>query len=110
MVAKKKKNFGQAKFANEGLEGFVDLTNLTVSQSVEERETEMSGLVAGFAIRMRKRAANAQEGTTPSLKVPGDKHPRASISEDKVQDNPVVIAVDSLVQVLEASSAIGGAA
>ena len=53
-MEKKKRNSGQAKFANEGLKGFVDLMNLTVSQSVEEKETEMSGLVVGFAIQMRK--------------------------------------------------------
>ena len=39
--------------------------DLTVSESVEEREAEMSSLNVGFAARMRKRAANAQEKTTP---------------------------------------------
>ena len=59
--------------------------NLTISQSIEEREAEMSGLVAGFAIRIRKQAADAQEGTTPGLKVFGDKRPRSSRFEVEVQ-------------------------
>ena len=54
-----KKNSRQAKATDEGLEGFVDWTNPAVSQSIEEREVEMFGLVAVFAIQMRKRAANA---------------------------------------------------
>ena len=37
----------------------MDWTNPAVSESVEERETEMSSLVAGFAMRMHKRADNA---------------------------------------------------
>ena len=84
MVTKNKKS-GQAKVASEGLEGFMDWTNSAVSQSTEEREAEMSGLVVGFAIRMRKRAANAQEGTTPDLKVSSNKRYRPSRSDDEVQ-------------------------
>ena len=47
------------KAAGEGLEGFVDWTNLEVSQSIEEREAKMSGLIAGFAIRLHKLVSNA---------------------------------------------------
>ena len=38
----------------------------------------MSRLIASFAIRMRNRAAKAKEGTTPVLKVMGDKRSRPS--------------------------------
>ena len=69
----------------------------------------MSGLVVGFAIQIRKRAANAQEGTTPSLKVRGKKCSRLSKSNEEVQADPAVIDVDSLERVLEAPSAVGSA-
>ena len=59
-MKKKKKKSGQAKAADEGLEGFVDWMNLVVIQSAEEREAKMFGLVLRFAMRMRRRAANAQ--------------------------------------------------
>ena len=52
-MTKKKKKSGQAKAIGEGLEGFVEWTNLVVSQLAEEREAEMSDLVVEFAIRMR---------------------------------------------------------
>ena len=51
VVTKKKNKFEQAQAASEGLEEFVDWTNSTVSQSAEEREAEMSSLVARFSIR-----------------------------------------------------------
>ena len=102
VVTKKKKKSGQEKAASEGLEGFVDWTNSIVSQSVEEREAEMSSLVARFAIQMRKLVVDAQEGTTPDLKLPGDKHFRPSRSDEEVQADPTVIVVDSPERVLEA--------
>ena len=46
---KKKKKTGQSKVAGAGLDGFMDLTNLGVSESAEEEEAEMSYLVSGFA-------------------------------------------------------------
>ena len=95
-VTKKKKKSRQAKASGEGLEGFVDWTNLEVSQSAEEREAEMSSLIVGFAIRIRKRAANAREGTTPGLEVQGHKRSRPSRSDEEVQADPAVIAMDSL--------------
>ena len=52
-----------------GLEGFLDSTDPTVSESVEENEAEMSSLAAGFAAQMRKRASNAQDETTLALRV-----------------------------------------
>ena len=42
------------KAVNVGLEGFVDWTNLGVSELAEEEEAEMSGLVSSFVARMRK--------------------------------------------------------
>ena len=86
-MTKKKNKSEQTKAAGEGLKGFVDWTNPAVSQSTEEREAEMSGLVVGFAIRMRKRVVKAQKGTTPDLKVPGNKRPRLSRSKEEVQAN-----------------------
>ena len=67
---KKKRKSEQVKTASEGLEGFVGWTNPTVGELSEEKEAEMSGLVAGFAMRMSKRAAaNTQEEAIPSLEV-----------------------------------------
>ena len=58
-MTKKNKKSRQVKAASEGFEGFVDWTNLAVIQSAEKREAKMFGLIARFAIWMRKRAANA---------------------------------------------------
>ena len=44
----------------------------------------MFGLLAGFAMRMCKRDANAQEETTPSLEVPSDKCSKLSRIDEKV--------------------------
>ena len=44
----------------------MDYTNPTISKSTEEIEAEMFSLVVGFAMRMPKRAANAQGVTTLS--------------------------------------------
>ena len=54
MNKKKKKKTRQAKAAGARLEGFVDWTNSGVSESSEEEEAEMFGLIFGFAMRMRK--------------------------------------------------------
>ena len=53
-----KKKSGEVKVASDGLEG-VDWTNPVVSQSIEEKEAKMSGLITRFAMRMPKRVANA---------------------------------------------------
>ena len=55
----KKKKTRQAKATGAGLERFVDWTNLGVSESAEEEEAMMSGLVYGFTERMRKREGSA---------------------------------------------------
>ena len=70
----------------------------------------MSSLITGFAMRMRKRAANTQERTTSGLEVPGDKRSKLSRFDEEVQVDLAVIAVDSPERVLEASSAVEGAA
>ena len=62
----------------------MDWINSVVSQLTEEKKAEMSGLVAGFATRMCKRAANAQKGTTPGLEVPSCKRSRASRFDEEV--------------------------
>ena len=62
----------------------MDWTNQTISQSVKEREAEMSRLVVGFTMRMRKRAANAQGKTTPGLKVSDGKHFKPSRLDEEV--------------------------
>ena len=95
-VTKKKKKSRQVKAVGEGLEGFVDWTNLEVSQSTEEREAEMSSLIVGFSIRIRKIAANAREGTTLDLEVQGHKRSRPSRSDEEVQVDPAMIAMDTL--------------
>ena len=88
------KKSGQVKAFGKGLEGFVDWMNPKVSQSTEEREAKMFGLIARFAIRMRKQAVDAQEGTTPDLKVLSSKRSRPSRFDEEVQANPAVITVD----------------
>ena len=70
----------------------------------------MSGLVTRFEMRMPKRAANAQEGTTPGLKVLGGKRSKLSRFNVEVQADPMVITVDSLERVLEAHFVIRGTA
>ena len=61
---KKKKKVGQATAVGTGFEGFVDWTNPGVSESVEEEEAEMSGLVSSFSARIRKQVASTQGETT----------------------------------------------
>ena len=51
----------------------MDWTNPGVSESDEEEKAEMSGLVFGFATRMRKQAASTQGLTAPNIEVPGEK-------------------------------------
>ena len=70
----------------------------------------MSKLVVGFAMRKCKRAANTQKKTTPGLEVLGGKSSKPSGFDEKVQADLVVIIVDLLKQVLEAPSAVRGAA
>ena len=53
-MKKKKKKVGQVKATSEGLEGFVDWTDPTVSKSAEEIEAKMSSFTVGFAARMHK--------------------------------------------------------
>ena len=58
---------------------------------------------------MCKRATNAQEETTPDLEVLGNKCSRPSKSDEEFQAAPVMIVVDLMEQVIEASSIFGGA-
>ena len=88
----------------------MDWTNLAVNESIEKREAKMSGLVAGFVMRMRKRAINTQGETTPGLEVPDDKRFKPYKLDKEFRTVPKVITVDSPKRVLEALSAVGGAA
>ena len=81
-----------------------------VRELAEEREAEMFGLVVRFAMWVCKRAAHAQEETTPGLKFSSGKCSRLSRLDEEVQVDPVVITVDSLEGVLEAPSAVEGVA
>ena len=58
MVKKKKKKVERVKDSSEGLEGFVDWTDLKVSESAEEREAEISILVVGFGEAPSEAAAD----------------------------------------------------
>ena len=88
----------------------MDCMNPTVSQSSEEREVEMFSLVVGFAMRMRKQVANAHKGTMPGPEVPVDKRFRLSRSDEEVQVDLVLIAVDLPERVLKALFVVGGVA
>ena len=103
-ASKKKMNkkTGQAKAASARLEGFVDWTNPRVNESAKEEEAEMSGLVSGFSVRMRKRATSAQGETTLGTEVLGRKCPKLSGSDEKAQKSPVIINVDSPDQAFDA--------
>ena len=68
---KKKKKTEHAKAVGVGMEGFMDWMNPRVSESAEEEEAEMSGLVSGFIARKCKRAASAQGETAPGFEVLG---------------------------------------
>ena len=70
----------------------------------------MSSLITGFVMRMRKRATNAQEETTPSLEVLGGKCFKPSRFDEEVKADPTVITVDLSKRVLEAPSTVKGAA
>ena len=54
----------------------MDWTNPRVSESTEEEEAKMSGLVSDFAVRMCKRAASAQGLIAPDTEVPSGKRPK----------------------------------
>ena len=88
-MAKKKKNkTGHIKVVSAGLKGFVDWTDLTVSESTEEREAEMSSY-------QLKRAASTQGETTPSSEGPDGKCLKPASPVEEVQINPTMISVDS---------------
>ena len=79
------------------------------SDPVEEREEDMSSLVVGFVIRMRKRATSAQGETTPGFEVSGEKRPKWSGLDEEVQKSSTVVTVDSPEQASGALLALKGA-
>ena len=72
----------------------MDWKNPEVNESTEERETEMSGLVTGFSMRMREQVANAQGETFSILEVLDKKRSKRSGLDKKVQADQAVITVD----------------
>ena len=108
MAKRKKKKVIRVKASGKGLEGFVDWTDPTVSESAKEREVEMSSLAAGFAAWLCKRAANAQGEVTPGSKGPNGKSSRLSDPEKETQKSPAVIAVDSSERAPDGVLALGG--
>ena len=103
----------------EGLEGFVDWTNPGISESAEEEEAEMSGLVSSFAVMMCKRVASAQGETALGAKTSGDKRLKLTDLDEKAQKmtgldeeaqrSPSVINVDSLDIAFDAQPDLKGA-
>ena len=80
-VEKKKENrtrARQTKAPGTGLEEFVDWKGIISSELAEEEE--MSNLVAGFTIRMRKWTAGSEGETTPSF---GGKRSRWSSPDEE---------------------------
>ena len=55
----------------------------------------MSSLVAGFVVRIHKRAVSAQRDTTPGSIVPDSKLVKQSGSNEEVQKSPTVVTLDS---------------
>ena len=74
----------------------MDWTNPGVSESAEEEEAKMFGLVSDFAARMRKRVASAQGVTAPDVEVLGRKGPKLTGLDEEAQKSPTVINMDSL--------------
>ena len=73
----------------------MDLVDQISSESVKEREGDMSSLAPGFSPRMRKRARSTQGETTHGLEVSGDKRPKRSSPDEEAQKSMTVITVDS---------------
>ena len=69
----------------------------------------MSGLIFGFAVRMRKRAVSAQGETTLGAEAYGEKRPRLTCLDEKAQKSLAVINVDSQDRAFDAQSASEGA-
>ena len=76
--------------------------------AAEEKEAEMFGLIAGFAVRMRKRATSAQGKATPSSEGPDGKRYKQSGPAEEVQVNLVVISMDSPERAPSALSTLKG--
>ena len=108
MSAKKKKEnrtrAWQTKAVGPGLEDFVDWMSIIASEPAEEEE--MSSLVVGFSVRMRKRATGSKGETTPRS---GGKRSRQSFLDDEVQTDWAIISMDSPGQAPNDQSALEGA-
>ena len=107
---KKANKVGHIKAADTGLEGFVDWVDPISSEQVEERKGDMSSLVVGFFVRMRKWAVSAQGKTTPDSEVSGGKCPKLSGLDEEAQKSLAVITVDSPKQAFDSLPVLEGAA
>ena len=87
----------------------MDWTNPRVSESVEEEEAVMSGLVSGFVERMRKRGASAQGEIALGYELPCGKHSKLSDPDEEAQKSSTVINVDSIDRAFDAQSTLEGA-
>ena len=84
----------------------MDWTNPRISESAEEEEAKMFGLVSSFSTKMRKRAARAQGETNLNTEASGGKRPQLIGLDEEAQKSLTVINVDSLERAFNAQSAL----
>ena len=108
--AAKKKKKGKIIAPGAGLKGFVDWADSKASDPTEEKEDDMSSLVARFVAGMCKRAASAHGETTPGSKVSGGKRPKQFGPDEEAHKSSVVIALNSPERASDALLALEGAA
>ena len=93
LAKKKKENRTRTQKTKEvgaGLEDIVDRTGIISSEPTKEEE--MSSLVTGFAVQMRKRATGSKGETTPRS---GGIRSRRSSSNEEVKKDWAIISMDS---------------
>ena len=81
---KKVKKVGQTKAVDSGLEGFVDWVDPFSNEPAEEREDDMSSLVARFTTRICKWVMRTQGEITPGSEVLCDKSPKQPSPDEEV--------------------------
>ena len=80
----------------------MDWMNPEVSESIEEEEVKMLGLVSSFATRMRKRATSTQGDIALGAEASGGKRPKLTGPDEEALRIPPVINVDSLDRAFDA--------
>ena len=108
-AAKKGKRVRQIKDVGARLESFVDRVDLIVSESVEEREDDMSNLATRFVMQRPIQDASAQGEPTLDSEVPSGKHQKRSGPNEEAQKSPTVITIDSPEQAPNVFQALEGA-